>query len=433
MSTSIAELAAILQTLLIEDANRIGRESGFIQRQRKFSGASFAQALVFGWQANPQASLEELCQSAGMAGVSISPQGLQDRLDSSQAAKFMQQLLERAVSYVVSSDGERNDLLARFKGVYIQDSTIIELPLALRDLWAGCGNQASKKAGLKVQTMLNYQAGHLSLQLAEAKAHDCPLQSLELPKGSLHLADIGYFKVANFRDLSQRGVWWLSRLPARVGIWDGLKLQELSDFLAQQTSDIVDLPVELSAQRLACRLIAVRVPAHVAQKRQERARSEARQRPHNLQATTLDLCSWTIIVTNLSAQQLSVEEALILLRLRWQIELLFKLWKQILLVDEWRSQQVWQILTELYAKLLIALLQHWFCVISCWQEPRRSLVKASLWLRKQAFQLLTTLTQLPQLLDTLALIVQQLPRCLVQKRKARPATFQLLSLADSLT
>lgn len=64
MCTSIAELGESLQTLLIEDADRIGRESGFIQRQRKFSGSSFAQTLLFGWQANPAASLEELCQSA---------------------------------------------------------------------------------------------------------------------------------------------------------------------------------------------------------------------------------------------------------------------------------------------------------------------------------------------------------------------------------
>ncbi len=62
MSTSIAELSQILQDLLISDAQRIGRESRFIQRHRKLSGASFAQALIFGWQANPKASLEDLCQ-----------------------------------------------------------------------------------------------------------------------------------------------------------------------------------------------------------------------------------------------------------------------------------------------------------------------------------------------------------------------------------
>jgi hypothetical protein len=80
MKTTIPQLSRILQRLLIEDANRIGRASGFIQRQRKLSGASFAQSLIFGWQANPQASLEELCQSARVCGVEISPQGLQERL-----------------------------------------------------------------------------------------------------------------------------------------------------------------------------------------------------------------------------------------------------------------------------------------------------------------------------------------------------------------
>ena len=190
MSTTIPQLSQILQDLLIKDANKLGRTSGFIQRKRKVTGSSFAQTLVFGWQSNPQSSLEELCQSACASGVTISPQGLQERLNSPQAAIFMKELLEKAVSYVVRNESERQDLLSRFTGVYIQDSPIIELPLALRELWAGCGNQNGKKAGLKVQTVLNYQQGDLSLQLAQAKQHDCPLQTLDLPRGSLRLADL---------------------------------------------------------------------------------------------------------------------------------------------------------------------------------------------------------------------------------------------------
>lgn len=102
-------------------------------------------------------------------------------------------------------------------------------------------------------------------------------------------------------------------------------------------------------------------------------------------------------------------------------------------VDDWRSQQPWQILTEVYTKLLIALIQHWLCVISCWQVPRRSLVKASLLLRKHAFHLLAALSQSLKLTDVLSQIVQQMPRCLIQKRKSRPATFQLLGLDSFLT
>ena len=426
MSTTIPELCQILQALLIQDADAIGRSSGFIQRQRKFKGSNFAQSLIFGWQANPQASLEELCQSAYASGVMISPQGLQERLNCPQAANFMRQLLERAVSYVVESQAERSDLLARFAGVYIQDSTVIELPLALREIWAGCGNHRSKKAGLKIQTVLNYQQGHLRLQLAEAKRHDSPLQSLDLPSGSLRLADTAYFKIANFEQLSQRGVWWVTRLPARVGIWQHHQLQHLAHFLAQHTADIVDVPIELSAERFACRLIAVRVADGVLQQRRASAKEEARRRTRPLRSTTLALCEWTILVTNLQPEQLSVEAALTLLRLRWQIELLFKLWKQTLKVNVWRSRHPWQILTEVYAKLLIALIQHWLCVLGSWHQPQRSLVKAILLLRKHAFLLLIALPHPHALVAAITQIFTHLPRCLIQKRKTRPATFQLL-------
>jgi hypothetical protein len=101
MSTSLQELAEILQQLLMFDANQLGRSSGFIQRQRKLTGASFVQALVFGWQANPHASLEDLCQAACASGVMISPQGLQERLN--ERAAF--QRVRRSLSYRYAQAG----------------------------------------------------------------------------------------------------------------------------------------------------------------------------------------------------------------------------------------------------------------------------------------------------------------------------------------
>lgn len=433
MSTSIAELARILQKLLSEDAKALGRETGFIKRARKFNGASFAQALVFGWQASPQASLEDLCQSAQQAGVEISPQGLQERLNNPQASRFMQAVLTKGLSYLVESAGLRQDLLARFEGVYLQDSSIVSLPDALQGLWRGCGNQKSQKAALKIHTVFDYQGGGLTLQVVEAYHHDNPLQKHDLPKGSLRLADIGYFKIPLFKQFNTEGVCWLSRLPARVGIWTGGKVEHLSSYLADFHGDFVDTEVELSAQRLPCRLIAVRVPEAVAQQRRQRAQREAQSRPHPLQEQTLAVCAWTIIVTNLPQTALSISEALILLRLRWQIELLFKLWKQEAAVDQWRSHKPEQILTEVFSKLLIVLIQHWFLVLGVWDEPERSLFKAVKLLRKQAFHLLAALSDFAKLRVTLEAILSALPRCKVQKRKTRPAAFQLLGLANSLS
>ena len=57
-----------------------------------------------------------------------------------------------------------------FVGIYLQDSTTIALPSDFVSLrWRGSGNQTGVKAGLKVQTVFNYQNGQLQLQLAAAK------------------------------------------------------------------------------------------------------------------------------------------------------------------------------------------------------------------------------------------------------------------------
>lgn len=431
MCTSVTELGEILQKLLVEDANRIGRESGFIQRQRKFSGSSFAQTLIFGWQANPNASLEELCQSACQAGVDVSPQGLQERLNSQGANEFLHRLLLRGLEYVVEGEAKPSALLRQFNGIYVQDSSKVELPAQFETRWQG--NHA-QQATLKVQTVLDYQSGHLSFRLAPGRHHDCPLQTTDLPAGSLRLADVGYFKVSVFEALNARGVAWLSRLPARVGLWMHGKVMHVWEWLTLQTGDCLDQMVELTAQRFTARFIAVRVPPHIAEERRKRVREAAKSRKHSqLQTETLSLCDWTILVTNLQAEALSVQDALRLLRLRWQIELLFKLWKQHLSLDEWRSKQPYHIMSEVYAKLLLALVQHWFFVLGCWAEENASLVKATSFLKKQAFHLLAVLHDLTALVRTLTTLLPKLARCKIQKRKARPATFQLLGLAAALS
>lgn len=429
-ATTIAELCVALQTLLIEDAQRLGRESGFIQRERKLNGASFVQSLVFGWQANPQASLEDLCQSAAVCGVSISPQGLQERLNSPQAAHFLRLMLERSLTYLMSGEAVASPVLSRFKGIYLQDSTQIGLPVCLASVWRASGNQNGGGAGLKAQTLFNYQTGQLDLQVMEAVVHDCPSQRVDLPAGSLRLADTAYFKVRVLEALNARGVWWLTRLPARVGLWQDQRLVDLATWLCQAGDAVwLDQEVPVTAQRFTCRLVAQRVPPEVADQRRAGLLDEARRRGRAACPEALALCDWTVLLTNLPPEQLTPAEALLLLRLRWQIELLFKLWKTTWALDTWRTRQPWQALTEVFAKLLLAVIQHWFLLLGCWDELDRSLVKAAHVLRKHAFHLAAALAHRPTLLRALRTILPTLKRCLIQKRKARPATFQLLERA----
>ncbi len=51
-------------------------------------------------------------------------------------------------------------------------------------------------------------------------------------------------------------------------------------------------------------------------------------------------------MTNVPAHMLTICEVIVLQRARWQIERLFRLWKQGGKIDEWRGRTPWRILCE---------------------------------------------------------------------------------------
>lgn len=118
---------------------------------------------------------------------------------------------------------------------------------------------------------------------------------------------------------------------------------------------------------------------------------------------------------------------LILLRVRWQVELLFKLWKSHAKVDEWRSQNPWRILCEIYSKLLGLVMTHWIFMVSFWPHLGRSLFQGAKTVQKFALPIAMSLHDLTDLTDILTQLIHCLRAgCRQQKRKTHPATFQLL-------
>jgi hypothetical protein len=177
--------------------------------------------------------------------------------------------------------------------------------------------------------------------------------------------------------------------------------------------------------RLACRLLAVRVPQAVAAQRRARVLKAAQDKGHRVRPGRLALGGWTVWVTNAPSGLLGLAEAEVLGRLRWQIELLFKLWKSQGGLGQSRSVKPYRVLCEVYAKLLAMVVQHWV-LLSSWREvPRRSLRKAAREVRGQALHLLMVLGAARQLRAVRRRLGQALERvCRVEKRRARPAAFQ---------
>src|SRR6202030_3282372 len=98
--------------------------------------------------------------------------------------------------------------------------------------------------------------------------------------------------------------------------------------LAAKCHHALDLPILLGVRhRLPCRLLAQRLPPEVVALRRQRLWEAARREQTEPSAEQLALAAWAVYVTSVPAEHLSLPEALTLYRLRWQVELLFKLWK----------------------------------------------------------------------------------------------------------
>jgi hypothetical protein len=402
-----------------------------VRRVRKFSGATLVQTLVFGFLGQPDATVEALAQTAAGLGVPISLQALARRFTPA-LADCLAGCLAAAVAALVTAEAAAVPLLARFTGVYVLDSTTIRLPDALAAVWRGCGGRTGRhtQAALKVHVGFELGAGRLlGPTLTDGRVHDRRAEPGPLPPGSLRLTDLGYFSLTGLAALGRAGVLWLTRLKAQTHLTlpEGTTLA-LDAYLARLRDDEVDAWLALGATaHLPARLLARRVPPEVAAAGRRRLRAAAKREGRAPTRARLAVCDWLVLVTNVPAERLTLDEAVVLARARWQIELLFKLWKQHGGLARSRSANPERILCEVYAKLLALLIQHWTLVLGCWQTPARSLVKAARTVRSYAVTLATTLAQLPRLVAALERLAATLAAgCRQQRRRAQPGTWQLL-------
>ena len=97
----------------------------------------------------------------------------------------------------------------------------------------------------------------------------------------------------------------------------------LLQYLRQQTgSGPIDVSVLLGvSHRLPCRLIALRVPQEVADRRRQKAYVKAQKHGRVPSREYLEWQDWTIFVTNCEPELLTWEAVVMLYRARWQIEL----------------------------------------------------------------------------------------------------------------
>lgn len=436
---TLPKIADAMQDLFGSTAEAFGRATGFCKRERLLTASIFLKTLVFGWLHNPDASLAELCATAGVLGVPVSEQAIDQRF-TPEATNTIKLILEEAVQRIFSADSHpHNSFLKHFTNIEIFDSTTITLPPtvlpAYPEFETTSSTATSPSAAMKISASYDFALGKLRFSVVNGNAADsgCPEPCRMPEKGSLAFGDLAYYDLETFRTYGQNGVYWFTRHKANTAVqtFDGAVHPKLSAFLDTQTKDVIDIDVILGkSAQLPARLVAMRLSDDSAKLEHQKILDNAKKKGESPSEESLKLSKWVVFETNVPREMLNTQQVLTLGRIRWQIELLFREWKELGQIDKWRTKNPHRIMCEIYAKLLGVLVIQWMRLDGVWSILQKSVVKANKCIRNWAMLVVWSLqTSKDLLLNVLELLGKTLSKCRQDRRVKKPGTWQWLEMA----
>jgi hypothetical protein len=434
MDNKIVEIRTTLQQVFGIGIEEIAQEKGFVQRLSKLTGLKFVEIWVMGFLEKPTASLNYLVQVAADLDVSITKQGLQDRL-SRGAVDFLMAVLKRCTVQLQNKLPMDLSLLSKFSGVQIVDSSGFGLPDSLESEFPGSGGDGPKSA-LKLQVIWDFLHGNfLDIVPQNGKQPDQSFRqhALQILPGRLCLSDLGYFVLDTLGIIAQTQAYFISRWLTDCGLVDPATETkfDLLSYLQKATQNQLELNLWVGTQkRIPCRLLAVHLSPEVVEERRRKLHENARKKGRSVSAESLAWLEWSIFITNVPLEWLTLEQICLIYRLRWQIELLFKLWKSECQVDRIAGHIKGRVLSEIYAKLIGAVIFQYVSFPLRWTDRELSPVKAIQTFRRFAVTLANALQSADQLDALLSKLFGIWQRCgFKDKHKIRLTTCQRIALA----
>jgi hypothetical protein len=378
---TIPELEGAWQLVLQASAAEHGVMSGWQQRRGPLSPRQFVQTLVFGFLEDPPASLGHLARVAHALGAWVTPQALSQRFTRAAVA-LRRGVLTDALGGLLEAEPVAVALLQAFPGgVYLNDATQLALHADWQEDWPGGGVAAARK----LPTRFDLVCGGVQLDLPPARQHDAVtrLATVAAPAGALIVEDTGYWEVGRRRERLAAGGATVIPVRANLALHDehGQRLDLLA-WWRPQPEPLGERRVQTGG--LTRRLVAVRASPQTVARHQASIREAAHNHGRTPPALALSLAKWVLILTTATPQHASAAQIATLLRRRWQLELLFKRWKDQGQLDETRGWNPARIEVEWYAKLLGVLVHHWGLLTTGWQWAERRLVKAGQTVRELA-------------------------------------------------
>jgi hypothetical protein len=353
-----------------EKLKDIAKETNFVQRSSsRIKGNEFVQALVM-------ASVDP--ESTPLSGISdnlrvinseaeMTVSALRQRINTPEAQEF----LKEVYTYTIESklkplsaelnathDKFNRGALQYFSKVLIHDSSSCTLNELLEMEFKGCGGAASKSL-VKIDLIYDLKKNSAEeVILTDVREPDQVLSKrilTHITKDTLNIQDLGYFEIESFCGVEDREGYYLSRLLNGVLVYlnkEDDKPIELGKHLQMllEKGEPLDIEVFITKKKMKTRLVAYPVPEEIFIKRRREYNKASKRKTAS--AELIARQHFTILITNVSKEIWTWEVIGTVYKIRWQIELIFKVWKSQLSVHYLKGTKPERIRCLIYARML---------------------------------------------------------------------------------
>lgn len=422
----------VFQEFTKKAVNKIALKYGFKKRE---SGKISIGNLIIGFMMiiSKKINTYEAWASevSTLTGKALTRQAIEERMKPETATTLKMILEEKLRESLNQTDIKRvKGSVTKFKLIMLEDSTILNLPKELSEVFPGNVSGGEKKSQAKIHALHNFTENTFSfLHLCNYTDNDQSLASTALPylnKDNLLIRDMGFLVLDALEKLNTKGVYFISRKNSQTNVYEidtGLEINLVKELHNKQSFDRLVLVGK--KKKLKLRLVILPIPPKQAAERRRKAKKD-RDKRLNHSKDYYELLGYTIFITNIPASLCKTKEILELYGLRWRIEIIFKCWKSCFSLEKLipsKCENPARIYGMIYLLLMYILLFQavWHKV---YQTKLKDHVESKLSLLKMArffiqhFHILATIGSETKLMKQLKI------RCCYEHRKDRTNTIE---------
>jgi len=341
-----------------EQIRELAFECCFMKRRAKKIDAPLFLALMCIESQKGSLSYNDLsARFDTVYNISASKQAMWKKVNQA-CVMFFQRILAHVIKHKVS-DINTDELKScgKYKRIIVQDSTIIKIPLSLFDIFSGVSNAHKAVCNARLQGVYDLLSGEFIYFSIDPYSKNDLLAAPELDilPGDLVLRDRGYYINDEMERHIQTGADCIYRYKHKTTFLDlqTKKPIDLTDLL--QKKGKLDMLVCLNnKKRTTVRVVATPVSQEVANTRKMKAKKESKG--HNPSQSVLKLMEWTIFITNISPEEADFDKLLNIYRLRWRIEIIYKIWKSHMAFAKLHQVSYNQLQVILMARLIMIVI-----------------------------------------------------------------------------